>query len=549
MTHSRNAPPAGLIRVGAGYANQASVAGASLGFLIVTALLEAHPACVVERFFLPDRRLPLPPRSVRLQPSGDALSSAHLLFLSLSYEGDAVHVPAMLEAGGLPALARDRAPGHPLLVGGGALTMINPEPVAAFFDVILVGEAEALLGAFLKQWESWRSRSRSGLLAALDELPGALVPARRGHLTWAVERGGLVPGPTVFLDGASGGDPLSATDSRPADRHVITRSSREVKSSASVARMEAASGGPTVLLELGRGCPRRCRFCAAGRIYSPLRDCPAELLLERARGEVRTGDVVGLMSLSAGDHPELEVLTRGLLGMGARISLASLPATFRREAVLRDLIASGARTLTIAPETGSDGLRRAIGKPMTNDQILRAVRQMGAAGLERLRTYFILGLPGETEDDRRAIVRLLTALRAQMPRGTHLSATLNAFVPKPRTPFQWAPMAALKELKEAARGVRATMPRGIQVRIKSLREARDQALLARGDVHWAERLIRMAQSGASATARLRAEGVDAGAMTGLLQDRGPLPWDYLIDARQRAGLWKEWIESRPRELE
>ena len=567
MAEPRTRAPGPPIRIGFGFPNRPAVAAASLGVGIVADLLLERPEVELERFYLPRvGRLPdegqtAPAGSIRLQPSGHALASADLLLLSVSYEGDAIGVPAVLEGGGMPALAVDRSEGHPLVVGGGAMMMINPEPVAAFFDVILVGEAEAFLHGFLDHWQALRTAPRLDRLNALASRPGVLVPLLRPHRVWSMSALPLRARETVVLTsdgvrsagrfsdrapGDSAGKTAGSAGSE-ADRFVETIAWHAPAGALRVKRMPPGTPGPDVLIELGRGCPRTCRFCAARRIYRPARDCPAVALLEQARSEVRPGDVVGLMSLSAGDYRGLGVLTRGLRALDVRLSLSSVPAVFDRPEVLDDLIASGARSLTIAPETGSDRLRRLVGKPMTNDGILRAVRAMGEAGLERLNTYFLIGLPGETTDDREAILTLLAAMRTELAGRCRLSATVNAFVPKPRTVFQWAPMASLEELKPVARRLRAGAPRGVEVRVKSLREARVQALLARGDVAWGERLLRASRARLTPTAMLRRDGLSADTLTGPVDEESRLPWSYLLRDEETAVLRDEWNKARSAE--
>ena len=159
---------------------------------------------------------------------------------------------------------------------------------------------------------------------------------------------------------------------------------------------------------------------------------------------------MGLLSLSAGDYTQLEALTKALLAMEVRLTIPSLPASFSREEVARNLIRSGATTLTVAPETGTDRLRALAGKPIGNGAILRCAEMLGRAGLRKLRTYFIVGLPFEEEADIEGIGDLLVRMRRRLPPRCALSATVNAFVPKPRTPFQWAPMAPHRLLRERA---------------------------------------------------------------------------------------------------
>lgn len=501
---------AGDACIALGFPNRPAVAAGSLGFQIVAGRFAREPGIHLERFFLESGG------PVRTIPSGLPLSCVDLVLFSLSFEGDAQNIPAMLRSGGLPAFAHERRRGHPLVVAGGAWAMINPEPVASFFDLLLLGEAEALLPAFLPLWRRLHNGERGAALAELGQLPGALAPSRRRHRLWVGGPEGLAADHIVSPVGSEAGlaDP---------DEPVRPVAWDGFGSEPSTAHLP----GGEYIAELARGCPRRCRFCAATRIYAPLRESPARGLLARAREELRGGERVGLMGLSAGDYSELEELTTGLLDLGARLSISSLPAGFSRPAAAAALIASGNRTLTIAPETGSERLRRAVGKAVTNDQIVAAAGGLGEAGLRALRTYFIIGLPGETEDDVASIAALLRDLRGELPGGCRLSATVNAFVPKPRTPYQREPMAPQGLLQERARQLKRQVPRGVALRIKSFREARRQALIARGDWSWGARLAALGAGQGSLRGVLK--GADPGmeALTGAIARDGMVPWGYL----------------------
>lgn len=498
------------VRIALGFPNTPAVAGASLGFQIVARRLAAAEGVILERFYVPSEG------PLRTRPGGRSLAAVDLVLFSLSYEGDAQNIPAMLAAGGLPIFAAERRRGHPLVVAGGAWAMINPEPVASFFDLILLGEAEVLLAPFLALWRRLQKEERTVALAELGGLPGALVPGVRQHRLWVASPAGLsadriAPG-TGDLAGPDG--PV-----RPVTWE-------EFRTEPSTAHLD----GGEYILELARGCPRRCRFCAATCIYAPLRETPAELLLARARAELRGGERVGLMGLSAGDYTELDNLTCGLHDLGARLSISSLPADFARPVATAALIASGNRTLTIAPETGSEQLRRAMGKAITNEQVIATARGLGEAGLRSLRTYFIIGLPGESEADVDAIAELLRDLRAVLPANCRLSATVNAFVPKPRTPLQRASMAPERLLRERAHRLKHGLPRGVTLRTKSLREARRQAVIARGDwslgAHLAGR--------GSLKILLRDADPGIADLTGAIAPEGAVPWGYLAAHRNGA---------------
>lgn len=574
----------GEVAVALGYPNTRTIAAGNLGFQILSRMLAAIPGVRVEHFFLSakaadGRSLPRgadPPRGRaaaadrrrRATPAHAGygmplkLTETDLVLVSLSYEGDAPAVPAMLVAGSLPAFAAQRRPGHPLVIAGGAAVMINPEPLAAFFDLFLIGEAEELLIPFLRVWGMARRAPRDEALAALDEgVPGALAPARRPHRIWTPAADGLIAHRLVQRpDGPQWRVPADTSDPSRAARGLADANAAPGGSVAvdpdrvvrrviwedfcrrgSALRLPAeAQVGQSYLLELARGCPRRCRFCAASRIYAPLRETPADILLAQARAEVYAGETVGLLSLSAGDYSGLETLAEGLSQLKVRLAISSLPAGFARPAAAR-LLASGTRTLTLAPETGTDRLRALIGKPIAEAAILRAAAALGAAGLRHLRTYFIIGLPFEEDADAAGIGTLLARLRERLPARCTLSATVNAFVPKPGTPFQWAAMAPLALLRERAALVQRRAPRGVSLRIKSFRQARLQALLTRGDVTWGPRLARMAADGASVAQVLQGADPDSAALLGPIQVGAGLPWTYLLGSEEHAALEREWL--------
>lgn len=539
------------VSVSLGFPNAAKIAAGNLGFHIIRQQLASCRGVLPETFSLPDSGLPLAPSSVITQPGGLSLAASDLVLFSISYEGDSPHIPAMLVAGGLPAFAAERRAGHPLVIAGGAMAMINPEPVAPFFDLVYIGESEASLITLLKRWGADRGAPRDEQIAALSEMPGVMAPGLRRHRIWSPGIDPLRAEREVRLSagkrGNSGngisavGDATSDLDSTivSAKTPVATVHWEQFSDAASAVRLPAGyEQGPEYLLELARGCPRRCRFCAASRIYAPLREADAETLLKRAAAEANPGEAIGLLSLSAGDYSQLELLAGGLCRQGARLSISSLPATFSRRDVAAQMLASGAGSLTIAPETGSDRLRALAGKPLRNAAILDSVRQLAEVGLRRLRTYFIIGLPGEDESDIDAIADLLGQMRDLLSGGCFLSATVNAFVPKPRTPFQWAAMAPPALLKARCRRLERSAPKGVQLRVKSIREARQQAMFSRGDVTWASHLVAAGETGKRFIAPL-----PAALVTGEVDIETELPWGYLL-TDQLEKLKKEWREVR-----
>jgi radical SAM superfamily enzyme YgiQ (UPF0313 family) len=529
------------VRLALGFANRRGLARNNLGYRIVERMLAQRAGVELELFHLPDAGAPRRGERLRTEPSGAPLTAFDLVLFSLSFEGDAPHIPALLEAGGLPAAADEREAGHPRVIAGGAAVMINPEPYAAFFDALLVGEAEAILPALLDTVARVRGAGHGEQLAALAALPGAVVPLLRTHGVWERRAGLLQGGGEISLRERSRAG--LALPEAPAGGPVATR--RAVGAGVGAARLpREAHFRESLLLELARGCPRRCRFCVATRIYRPLREHPVADVVARARELGRPGETVGLLALSAGEYRGLEPLVAALGGLDFRLSIASLPPVFDRPAALAELVRRGAGTLTLAPEAGTDRLRALAGKPFRNAAILDTVSAIGASGVRRVKAYFILGLPFETDEDVGGIVSLLAAMRERLPRGVALGATVNPFVPQPRTPFQWAPMAGARALQESARRLTREAPRGVRLRVKSLREARRHAALVRGDARWGGRLLRAVREGRPLAQVLEGEGLGFEDWTGPIAADAPLPWGYLSDGDETAELANEWERAR-----
>lgn len=533
------------MRVALGFANRAGLARNNLGYRIVEQWLAPRSDIDLEFFHLPEEGVPRPGQPVRTEPSGAPLSAFDLVLFSLSFEGDAPHIPALLEAGGLPAQADEREAGHPWVIAGGAAVMINPEPFAAFFDALLVGEAEALLPDLIEAARGRRSAGRASQLATLAEIPGAVVPLLREHCVWAVREGALGDGGRVSLRSAS----RAWLDSPEVAFDAPVSTVRASESAVWSARLpREAHFGETLLLEVARGCPRHCRFCVATRIYRPLRERPVSELVARARAMGVPGDTVGLLALSAGETRGLEELVGKLGELDFRLSIASLPAVFDRPEALAGLVRAGASTLTLAPEAGTDRLRALAGKPFRNEAILETVRTIGSSGVRRVKAYFLIGLPFETDEDVRGIVDLLHGMRECLPRAVALSVTANPFAPKPRTPFQWAPMAPPERLAKAARILARGAPRGVRLRVKSLREARRHAAFTRGDARWAARLLRAWREDRPLAQILAREGSTFEDWTGAIDEDSALPWGYLLGAGEMGSLREEWKRAQ-REFE
>jgi radical SAM superfamily enzyme YgiQ (UPF0313 family) len=476
--------PGGKLRVALVYPNAYRLGMANLGLHAVYRLFNDHPRVVCERAFLPDAA----GEALRTRETGRPLSEFDVVAFSLSFEEDYANVLAVLDAAGLPLRASDRDGRHPLVVAGGIAVQINPEPVAPFFDLMLVGEGEELVTPFVERLLALGGRdlARDDLLAALSALDGAYVPALY-DVAYADTRG--AGGEWVTRFEPRGGAPARVRRAYVKDLRAIV-TSRVVDS-------PDAQFGDLYLTEVARGCLWGCRFCAAGFVQRPYREVGLEKLREEARKGIAQGLRVGLVGPDTSDYTGLDALTCTIGEEGGTFSPSSLRVDAITPELARRMATGGERSITIAPEAGSERLRHVINKDFSDDLIVQAAENAIAQGMQHVKMYFMCGLPTETDDDVLGMARVALRIRDEVlkkwakARGRmgRITLSVNPFIPKPWTPFQWAPMADRRCL-EAKRKLleRELRPHGIGVEMFSPREAWLQALLSRGDRRCADLL-------------------------------------------------------------
>ncbi len=449
-------PRHGALRVGIGYPNTYHVALSSLAYQWVVEITARQPGVAVERF-MTDPACP----GTTLD-RGVPLGELDVLGWSCSFEPDAVNVLRALDAAGIPRPRRARSARFPLLVLGGAVASINPLPLAPALDVFVLGAGELLWPSMLRLA---RELDRESLLAELARRDGYFVPAHHLDGRPAPRRCRRIEKRDVHMS-----DPLLLPAS-----HVVTPNT---------------SYADRALVEMSRGCPAKCRYCWVSHNDGRLRTYPAEAILARVREARSLTHRMGFVATAVGDHPDLPEILGETRELGCSIALSSLRIPAMRRSVLAPLADSGARSVTIAPETGSEELRRRLGKPISDHQVLEAVAAAQACGIPDLKMYFILGLPGETDADVEAIAGLLRAsvdvIRGhgrERGRVGKVTAGVSFLVPKPYTPYRREPMM---ERREARRRVdllfRATRSiSNLSIRRPSYREALWQGYLSRAD--------------------------------------------------------------------
>jgi radical SAM superfamily enzyme YgiQ (UPF0313 family) len=519
------------IRIGLLYPNRYALAMSNLGYQSVYRLFNAHEDVVCERLLPEDPMRPAPAHLLSLE-SGRPPGAFDILAFSLAFENDYPHVLALLQAAGLPLRAAARHSDHPLVVAGGVAVMLNPEPLAPFFDLFLIGEGEALVAGFLDSWRRHADR-RTFLRQVADDLPGAYVPA---FYTPVHDAAGRL---TAFHPRAGA----------PTRVHCAKAAVENLETSSPI--LSAAAAFPeTCLVEVSRGCPHGCRFCSAGFVYRPPRFRDPGFLEAAIRHSAADARQVGLVGAAVSDYPHIGVLSRRLADTGLRLSFSSLRADALDEDLLAVLRANRTKTATIAPEAGSQRLRDVINKGLCEADILAAAERLVTAGIPNLKLYFLVGLPTETAADIAAIVALCRRIRgifvaASRPRGRIGSVTVSVtpFVPKPATPFQWAAMEAMAGLKRKLQELR----RGIQplanfrLQTENLRAAYIQALLARGDRRVAALIERQLELGGNwAQALKQAAPAPDFYVTRERPADERLPWDFIDTGTTRDFLWREY---------
>lgn len=532
----------GRVSIALVYPNTYAVGMSNLGFQTIYEHLNRLPHVVCERAFFPDpedideyARTATAPFSLESQRP---LTDFDLIGFSVTYEGDYINVVRLLCMAGLPARAADRRPDDPVVIMGGVCAFSNPEPLAPFMDVIVVGEGEEVVAEIVEAWRASRAVHTSGarwrFLDALKPLAGTYVPG-------AYEVSYAADGRIETVRRMEPGVPAVVAKRRLRDVNAFeTRS---------IVKTPKAEYGHMQLLEVGKGCGRGCRFCLEGQVYRPVRHRSLESLrasvAEIAKGSKR----VGLVGACVSDYPWIGELMKVLEEHGVEVSISSLRADSLTEDLVASLQRGGHRTLTMAPEAGTERLRRVARKMISDEQLYAACDLIRKYGIPNLKCYFMIGLPTETRQDVEAIVdlaaRMLERLRVPGPDGHpfgKLTLSVSSFVPKPWTPFQWVPFEDPRSLESKLEIIKHGARRlSVRVVHENPREAGLQALLARGDRRVADFIEMAARADGDWRRALREWDGDAAFYTRRLREASEtFPWDHLEVGVRKAGLLREW---------
>ncbi len=530
-------PPGARSRFALVYPNSYHVGMSNLGLHIIYDILNRRRDTACERFFLPEKkemaeyeRTRTPLLSLETQTP---LNEFSVVGFIVSFEMDYFHVLDILAAGRVPLIASDRGERDPIVVAGGPCATFNPEPLALFVDAFIIGEGEETIERFMDAFYAAIAEkcSRSELLRRLAGVPGVYVPslytpvyAETGEIT------ALQPakGAPAQVDRQW----VENLDEYPAHTVIVTPDTEF----------------DLYLIETARGCGRHCRFCMAGYCFRRPRIRSRKVLKDEILAARPYQKRIGLMGAAISDYPEIDELCGDILEAGLPMSVASFRVDSVTAALMDSLIRSGMKTLTMAPEAGSDRMRASINKGITEEHLWRALDMGIAAGLRHYRLYLMIGLPGETAEDIEAIVSLAIRLKEYLEnkgnKGFTLTLSVNPFVPKPFTPFQWLPMMDKSTVEAELRQLRQGLKRhrGIEILTESLKSAYTQGVLARGDRRLGAAL-KMAHEMGGAGAFFRAmKACSLAAEFYLYRERSKdevFPWDVLDMGIERRYLWEE----------
>lgn len=540
-----------------------------LGIQIIYDMLNQREDTYCERLYSPwmdldaimrERHIPL----FALE-SQDAVKDFDFLAMTLQYEMCYTNVLQILDLSQIPLKSKDRTLEHPFVIGGGPCAY-NPEPLAEFFDIFYIGEGETVYNELMDCYKIWKKKgeTRKEFLVEAAKIPGLYVPS-----LYAV---------TYHEDGTiQSFEPLEPGIPTKIKKQVVTDLSHTYYPSKPVVPFIKVTQD-RVVLEIQRGCIRGCRFCQAGAVYRPNRERDLEFLKKYAHDMlISTGhEEISLSSLSSSDYSRLEELTTYLIqefGVKKRVNI-SLPS-LRIDAFSLDVMSQvqdvKKSSLTFAPEAGSQRMRDVINKGLTEEDIFSGAMEAFNGGWNRVKLYFMLGLPGETYEDIEGIAKLsndIAALYYTIPKDKRPGARVDVvsstsfFVPKPFTPFQWVAQNTTEQFKDKQHFLSRKMKE--QLNRKSMRYnwhdfdlTALEGFLARGDRKVGEVIYKAYKKGCMFDSwseyfyydrwleAMDECGIDASFYTGRTREYDEiLPWDFIDAGVTKEFLWREYVQSQ-----
>lgn len=521
------------------YPNTYFVGMSNLGLHIIYEEINLRNDSVCERIFLPEKKeldaydkTKTPLMSVETQRP---MHQFDVVAFDVTFEMDYFHIPLMLRHGRVPIMGKDRTEFDPIVIAGGPCATFNPEPFADFIDAFIIGEGEGIVSRVLDIIRDGKMEGldRHDILRQLANVSGVYVPS--------------LYVPIYSEDGGFKGYDIAEGVPKTIKRHFEMLTS----GGETVVATNYTEFGAMYIIEVARGCGRHCRFCMAGYCFRVPRVRPLDILKEGVDRAEKLGKKVGLMGAAISDYPEVDELVTYIRSKDMRYSCASLRADSLTQAVVDGLADSGQKTITIAPETGSERLRRVINKGISEEHLKNAATLSAKSGIQHMRLYIMIGLPTETDEDIEAIVGLAERTQAHMAEvgcKGRLTLSINPFIPKPFTPFQWMAMDNQKTVEKKLQYIKKALQknRRIEVLVESPKEAYIQGVLARGDRRLGAVLAACAADRGSKSfkSEMKAAGLDMDDMN--YRERSFdefLPWSHLDMGMDEGYLEMEWKRS------